>query len=481
MPRSRNGCATCRQRRVKCDEARPACRRCIQGHFTCSGFEPAKLAHSSIKVMDRSNPHAMQYLRVQSYNIPFYAPGGPVERKALHYFFSYASRDVSGLTAVGFWDRLVPCMCQRESVVRNSIIAFSLAHYNHAIAGKPAVIGRIDNRPDHDIIASYLKASKALRRYIEHEAAPSRIIVLACCIIFHTIEALLGQPQNAMVHLSKSLDILRTYQMDRSERDGLDLEFAEYIDDLLPVLARLDLSATITNVGRSPELSSMTVGEGGNLPECSLTIASPFRDALDAHNRLIRYSLPLWRYLASNVRFRNVDIREVPESVLEERSRLRRACDEWQKGLREYELEHRDDTLDRMTSLSMLVSGAHNIVGTKLLGESLSDRGDTDLWAEDQQAILRICEEVLRLRDAEKEAQGFQQYGSFSSEVGIVGVLLLLAHRTWSPLVRRRAVELAVKHDRHEGVSDLCEKFMTWVSLPAPRPHLVLLYSGPGH
>lgn len=424
----------------------------------------------------------MQRLRVRSYNIPFYAPGGPTERKALHYFFSYASWDVSGLTAVGFWDRLVPCMCQRESVVRNSVIAFSLAHYTHAIAGKPAVMGRLGRKPDHDIITSYLKASKALRRYIEREKAPSRIVVLACCIIFHTIEALLGQPRNAMVHLTKSLDILRTWQAYRQERNVVDLEFSEYVNDLLPVLARLDLSATITHVGRLPELSSVVADEHENpVSPRSLTTGLPFQSALDAHNRLLRYSLPFWKYLAGNLRFRDVDMKTVPSTVLEQRSRLQLACGEWQELMGKYELEHPDMTQDRPTRLSMLVSKAHNIVSTKLLGESLPDRKSTDLWAEDQEELLRVCEEVLRLREAEKQAQGFDKYGSFSPEVGIVGVSLLLAHRTSSPLVRQRAVELAIKHNRHEGVSDLCEEFLAWVSLPAPRPHLVLLYSGPGH
>jgi len=36
--KSNIGCHTCRRRRVKCDEARPACQRCLKGNFECEGY-----------------------------------------------------------------------------------------------------------------------------------------------------------------------------------------------------------------------------------------------------------------------------------------------------------------------------------------------------------------------------------------------------------------------------------------------------------
>ncbi|OAA73155.1 Zn(2)-C6 fungal-type DNA-binding domain protein [Cordyceps fumosorosea ARSEF 2679] len=37
-PRTRTGCLTCRVRRIKCDEARPACQRCIRAWRPCGGY-----------------------------------------------------------------------------------------------------------------------------------------------------------------------------------------------------------------------------------------------------------------------------------------------------------------------------------------------------------------------------------------------------------------------------------------------------------
>ncbi|KAH7258891.1 uncharacterized protein BKA55DRAFT_506319 [Fusarium redolens] len=38
-PKVRSGCLTCKTRRVKCDEGKPACARCIRGDFVCDGYE----------------------------------------------------------------------------------------------------------------------------------------------------------------------------------------------------------------------------------------------------------------------------------------------------------------------------------------------------------------------------------------------------------------------------------------------------------
>lgn len=46
--RVRTGCATCRRRRVKCDEARPICNRCRNANFQCEGYTaPQRLSNTS--------------------------------------------------------------------------------------------------------------------------------------------------------------------------------------------------------------------------------------------------------------------------------------------------------------------------------------------------------------------------------------------------------------------------------------------------
>jgi hypothetical protein len=38
VPKVRSGCITCKRRHVKCDEAKPACQRCLKWQGTCEGY-----------------------------------------------------------------------------------------------------------------------------------------------------------------------------------------------------------------------------------------------------------------------------------------------------------------------------------------------------------------------------------------------------------------------------------------------------------
>ncbi|KAJ9474677.1 hypothetical protein PHBOTO_004538 [Pseudozyma hubeiensis] len=49
--RSRSGCSTCRTRKVKCDESRPHCRRCIEDGRKCQGYSQQK--HSQSHTLQR--------------------------------------------------------------------------------------------------------------------------------------------------------------------------------------------------------------------------------------------------------------------------------------------------------------------------------------------------------------------------------------------------------------------------------------------
>lgn len=49
-PKVRSGCLTCKTRRVKCDEGKPACARCIRGDFVCDGYETQPTKHEVVLV-----------------------------------------------------------------------------------------------------------------------------------------------------------------------------------------------------------------------------------------------------------------------------------------------------------------------------------------------------------------------------------------------------------------------------------------------
>ncbi|KAI2615538.1 hypothetical protein GGR54DRAFT_294123 [Hypoxylon sp. NC1633] len=67
------GCNTCRRRRVKCDEAKPQCFRCIKAGFECLGYERAtQWRHTSVASLPASQWHTSEIMEpVQTMSMAF--------------------------------------------------------------------------------------------------------------------------------------------------------------------------------------------------------------------------------------------------------------------------------------------------------------------------------------------------------------------------------------------------------------------------
>jgi Fungal Zn(2)-Cys(6) binuclear cluster domain len=67
------GCRTCRARKVKCDEARPICQRCIRSRFECQGYgEPTTFLSDNPRPQDTSPTDLSKSIRASQAQ-PVYA------------------------------------------------------------------------------------------------------------------------------------------------------------------------------------------------------------------------------------------------------------------------------------------------------------------------------------------------------------------------------------------------------------------------
>ncbi|KAJ1323994.1 transcriptional activator protein UGA3 [Microdochium nivale] len=67
--RSRNGCSACKTRRLKCDEARPACLACVRGNRPCPGYRKAfrwSTKHEASLGCTDDGVHELPYAEVNS-------------------------------------------------------------------------------------------------------------------------------------------------------------------------------------------------------------------------------------------------------------------------------------------------------------------------------------------------------------------------------------------------------------------------------
>ena len=99
------------------------------------------------------------------YDLDFLVPGGPEERKAVHYFCIHAAPEMTGFFSTDIYTRFILPRCHHDPIVRQAVKALSLAHLEYATAesiGAPGGGGWLSDKT----ILEYNKAVRKLRRYI---------------------------------------------------------------------------------------------------------------------------------------------------------------------------------------------------------------------------------------------------------------------------------------------------------------------------
>ncbi|KAN0121988.1 hypothetical protein V8E51_000314 [Hyaloscypha variabilis] len=128
--KSKNGCRTCKTRRVKCDEGRPGCQRCSAFGFDCDGydepFQPkAKMSHGQVfphrraRVIPQVQPSAAALCRSPQKSLF----KNDQEHRYFSLFSTKTANQLQGLFSTDLWDRLVLQVSERDSSVRHAVIA----------------------------------------------------------------------------------------------------------------------------------------------------------------------------------------------------------------------------------------------------------------------------------------------------------------------------------------------------------------------
>lgn len=409
------------------------------------------------------------------------------EEIAMQYFHDVVAKDVSGIVAVGFWERLVPQMCQLEDAARQAAIALSQAHSEQMERSLS-----LQNQPQgHSQSLSNLeagiKASKALRNYIESSQSPSHELVLTCSIMLYTLESMLGRESSAALHLENGLKMFKAWQEGRKQTGSHGNETSH---SLSTAFSRLDLSATIADDNRIPVFEY----DDGNLPmllrEEDLVPHMSLTSSHDAHHQLMRIGTPAWAFLIQNQRWRQTQARFVPQKILEEQRMHRSRYRAWSIAMDMYESDRlyqsepnrlASQQSRRAETMSLLATRMHHWCAKRMLEEFARSENDANVWDRSPHKALRYAKAIMGYTEEVKAENGNRGRTSFSPEIGICGILLCLAHRTALPRIREEALVLAQRFDRKEGARDLCGAFVAWTRLREPRPTFTFMMGEPGH
>jgi hypothetical protein len=199
---------TGRIRKVKCDEARPACRRCISAGQVCDGYGVWGGGGNFYGNRQASVPVVSQPPR----DISIFG-GTPEETRYLEWFKFRTVKKIPGAFVLPFWNTLVFQASANDPAVLNAVLTMSSVHkwdglnYNTQIQSA-------HNPEDREqfILQHYIKAIRHLEPHFSSKDRTSIRIALITCVVFICLEFLRGNFQTAQTHLDNGLKVLRELQ-----------------------------------------------------------------------------------------------------------------------------------------------------------------------------------------------------------------------------------------------------------------------------
>lgn len=136
-----------RLRRLKCDEARPVCRRCSLAHLLCGGYAGGISTYTIERWMRSGNlPETLLLTQLSSATVPRTLPrtithrGGtdPVTHEILAHFCSVAAEAIPHGNEKSFWTTLFSSDLSEHGFVRQAALAASSFHRHRLLGEAPS-------------------------------------------------------------------------------------------------------------------------------------------------------------------------------------------------------------------------------------------------------------------------------------------------------------------------------------------------------
>ncbi|SMQ46727.1 unnamed protein product [Zymoseptoria tritici ST99CH_3D7] len=196
--KSRAGCMTCKERRVKCDQAHPICGNCQKGRRECAyasaGNAPTFRGFRHVGFESGHPRNAIVVSEEVRLSVEYFCVKGlPILRKC---------------QPSPLWDYLVAQLLDSSGSVR-SITA--------ALGAQQRIVERQggDDQPSDSMRQAsrlYAGAITSLRRSIVEKGDNGQPQIPLACLLMVVLESIRGSPANLLVHLQSGLHIMRALQ-----------------------------------------------------------------------------------------------------------------------------------------------------------------------------------------------------------------------------------------------------------------------------
>ncbi|KAL8356423.1 hypothetical protein RB601_001637 [Gaeumannomyces tritici] len=243
----RTGCITCKVRKVKCDEAKPFCVRCMKSGRQCDGYLDPSVMGSRRKSNRDGRALSVGGSPYSSFST-LLEWALPEEKRAFHFFQHVTAPHLAGDLDAVFWKVLVLQVCQAEPAVRHAVLAVSSMHESLTQGDGPAAISPASS-PHLDPASPGTKASFALQQYNKaiaclldrmKDTTSRPLAPLLTCVLFVCLEFMHGKDKESLIHLEQGRQILSKLERKATSRNA-EIDMVKL--HLVPIYLRLSLTS----------------------------------------------------------------------------------------------------------------------------------------------------------------------------------------------------------------------------------------------
>ncbi|KAJ4306390.1 hypothetical protein N0V88_001190 [Collariella sp. IMI 366227] len=255
-PKVKTGCTNCKQRRIKCDEKRPACANCIRAKKICSGypppprsarpFEEIRIAPKPLGAAVPSAPPPnrepvrlppRRVVRYQRRNTPpatprissaltfLYHPSNlpfsDQEGQYFHLFREHTANELSGFFDSAFWTRSVLQECHAASAIRHAVVALGALYKTLEKSNESPPNSPYPDRDPGDsamthwemAFRQYSHACNALVK-ADSDTTSNRTRLMAS-VLLACFDSFVGDHRQAIVQIQAGLGLLEQLRAER--------------------------------------------------------------------------------------------------------------------------------------------------------------------------------------------------------------------------------------------------------------------------
>ncbi|KAL6885770.1 C6 zinc finger domain protein [Trichoderma evansii] len=209
----RTGCITCRIRRVKCDEGKKSCNKCLSTGRVCDGYDlTIRVISGSGIARQKSVARASNDLGIPP-TLQNSLLGTETEK---NFFYTCRRATEAGVAlhiccVTSFWTQLAPQLSHEYEAVRHAVVAVGAAYHLYKVADIASIPRGTKDGIETFVLQQYNKSISALRQDISKQRYTHDIsIVLICCLAYIYLETLRLNHVAAISHLKNGIQIIKS-------------------------------------------------------------------------------------------------------------------------------------------------------------------------------------------------------------------------------------------------------------------------------